>query len=82
MFANLTRLFNAAMLRRQQAADKIVCYHCGELVRRKRAVAVQFDGQSHAVCCHGCAAILRTVEALGQCAQYQASKSRSSTDHE
>jgi Putative metal-binding domain of cation transport ATPase len=82
MFGKISRLFEAAMLSRQHAADKIVCFHCGELVRRKRAVTVQFDGQSHAVCCHGCAAILRTVEALGQCAQYQASKSRSSTDHE
>lgn len=53
---------------------KIACFHCGELVRQKRVVHVIFDGVCRDVCCHGCAAILSTVEQLGQCAPYLAQK--------
>lgn len=53
---------------------KIACFHCGELVRKKRVVSVVFDGVCRNVCCHGCAAILSTVEKLGQTKQYLAQK--------
>lgn len=49
---------------------KVACFHCGELVRHKRIVHVVFNGLTRDVCCHGCAAILSTVEQLGQCEPY------------
>ncbi len=60
-----------AMFSRSAAANpKVACFHCGEMVRQKRVVHVVFDGVDRDVCCHGCAAILSTVEQLGQCEQY------------
>lgn len=56
------------------ANPKIACFHCGELVRQKRVVHVVFDGACRDVCCHGCAAILSTVEQLGQIEPYLARK--------
>lgn len=53
---------------------KVACFHCGELVRQKRIVHVVFNGASRDVCCHGCAAILSTVEQLGQCGPYMIQK--------
>jgi hypothetical protein len=65
----------AAMLVGNAATNpKIACFHCGELVRKKRVVPVIFDGICRDVCCHGCAAILSTVEQLGQSEQYLARK--------
>lgn len=59
------------------ANPKIACFHCGELVRQKRVVSVVFDGVCRDVCCHGCAAILATVEQLGQTGPYLAQKRQS-----
>ena len=64
-----------AMFARSAATNpKIACFHCGEPVRQKRVVQVVFDGVGRDVCCHGCAAILSTVEQMGQSEQYLARK--------
>lgn len=65
----------AGLFKRPAAANpKVACFHCGELVRRKRVVQVVFDRVCRDVCCHGCAAILSTVEQLGQTEAYLARK--------
>jgi hypothetical protein len=53
---------------------KISCYHCGEKSTPSRTVYVQFEGDNRAVCCNGCAAILKTVEELGMNEEYHAHK--------
>ena len=54
--------------------SKISYYHYSEKSTPSRTVYVQFEGQQRAVCCHGCAAILKTVEELGMCDEYRAHK--------
>jgi hypothetical protein len=82
MFRKLSSLLATAVAGRQVAADKLECFHCGEMVKRRRAVFMQFDGASRALCCHGCAAILKTVEELGMCSEYYSSKTRDSGQNE
>ncbi len=72
----------ATMFAKSAAANpKIACFHCGELVRQKRVVQVVFDGVSRDVCCHGCAAILSTVEQMGQTEQYMTHKQQLEKSH-
>lgn len=54
--------------------NKITCYHCGEKSRPSITVYVRFDGEIRAVCCYGCAAILKTVEELGMHDEYKSHK--------
>lgn len=54
--------------------NKISCYHCGEKSRRSQTIYVFFGGATRPVCCHGCAAILKTVEELDMHAEYHAHK--------
>ncbi|MFZ6846718.1 heavy metal translocating P-type ATPase metal-binding domain-containing protein [Undibacterium sp. RuRC25W] len=42
--------------------ERINCYHCDEKMRETKALYVKFNGQQRAVCCHGCLAILQTIE--------------------
>lgn len=45
-----------------KAGEKTDCFHCGEKMRKSNALTARFNGQLQPVCCHGCLAILRTVE--------------------
>lgn len=58
----------------RNAGEKIDCYHCGEKMRKLRALTVKFNGALYPVCCHGCLAILKTVERNGLTAQYLQAK--------
>ncbi len=58
------------------AAEKVYCFHCGDPVKKRHAVHVQFDGAARVVCCHGCAAILKTVEQMGMQQQYREQKNQ------
>lgn len=53
---------------------RITCYHCGETSKQNLTIYVQFDNDMRPVCCHGCAAILNTIEDLGMHEEYHASK--------
>ena len=55
-------------------AEKVICYHCGEQSTPSRTLYITFEGETRAVCCSGCAAILKTVEELGICDEYHAHK--------
>lgn len=74
MLHRLTSLLRGIRTGRTGASEKLPCFHCGDLVGRRRAVQVQFDGALRIVCCHGCAAILKTVEQMGMLQQYRARK--------
>lgn len=82
MFQKLSSMLANAVAERQVAAEKLECFHCGEMVKRRRAVFMQFDGASRTLCCHGCAAILKTVEELGMRDEYYAGKTRDSGQNE
>jgi hypothetical protein len=82
MFQKLSSLFATAIAERQVAAEKLECFHCGEMVKRRRAVFMQFDGASRTLCCHGCAAILKTVEELDMYSDYYSSKTRDAGQNE
>ncbi|NMM36835.1 MAG: hypothetical protein HHJ09_04865 [Glaciimonas sp.] len=74
MLRKLSSALAEIFARSAAANPKIACFHCGERVRQRRVVQVVFDGVCRDVCCHGCAAILSTVEQLGQSEQYLALK--------
>ncbi|WP_186864229.1 heavy metal translocating P-type ATPase metal-binding domain-containing protein [Undibacterium griseum] len=42
--------------------EKITCYHCGEKSFPKKTLYVVFNGTEQPVCCHGCLAVLKTIE--------------------
>lgn len=54
--------------------EKISCYHCGEKSKKSLTVYIQFDGEIRPVCCHGCAAILKTIEELEMHDEYHSHK--------
>lgn len=70
----LTSLIGARRAGQAPASEKLACFHCGDLVKRRHAVQVQFDGAARVVCCHGCASILKTVEQMGMVRQYREQK--------
>lgn len=70
----LTSLIGGDRAGQLPASEKLPCFHCGDLVKRRHAVDVQFDGAARTVCCHGCAAILKTVEQMGMVQQYREQK--------
>ena len=45
-----------------KVSEKIDCFHCGEKMRKAAALTTRFNGLEQVVCCHGCQAVLRTVE--------------------
>lgn len=53
---------------------RISCYHCGEKSTPSRTIYVHFDSANRAVCCNGCAAILKAVDELGMREEYLAQK--------
>jgi hypothetical protein len=64
---NLSRLFPAR-------AARLRCFHCDESMSQAQSVAQLFDGSERQVCCHGCAAVLDTVQQNGLVAQYWAAR--------
>ena len=62
--------------------EKITCYHCGEKSRKSLTIYIQFDGEPRPVCCHGCAAILNTVDELDMHDEYRAHKIQIPLTHE
>lgn len=56
--------------------DRVTCYHCGEKSLPSQTIYVDFENITRPVCCNGCAAILKTVEALGMCEEYHAQKNK------
>ena len=69
--SHLLALFSSA----QNSAEKIDCYHCGEKMRKNKSIYVKFNGKDQPVCCHGCLAILRTVEQNNMISEYLKAKS-------
>lgn len=61
MALTLSGLFSALSLSGRQE-QRLVCYHCDETMRQSQALYVSFNGDTRAVCCHGCLAILKTIE--------------------
>lgn len=74
MFQKLLNAIRSLISAHHLSDSKISCYHCGEKSTPSRTVYVQFEGDKRAVCCNGCAAILKTVEELGMCEEYHAHK--------
>lgn len=74
MFQYLQSRFNSLLIKYAKSENKIVCFHCGEKSKLSLTVYVQFDGATRATCCHGCGAILQTVEELGIHDEYFAHK--------
>ena len=52
------------------SGEKIECYHCGERMKEKKALYIHFNGQQRPVCCHGCQAILMTIERNKMVSEY------------
>jgi hypothetical protein len=42
--------------------EKCLCFHCGESMRKEKALMATFQQQQHPVCCYGCLAVLKTIE--------------------
>lgn len=59
---------------KQFSEEKRICYHCDDTMRLSKVVLVDFDGKSREVCCHGCAAILKNIEAQHLIAEYYQAK--------
>lgn len=78
----LTSLIGGKRAGQTPASEKLPCFHCGDLVKRRRAVHVQFDGAARIVCCHGCEAILKTVEQMGMQQQYREQKRQAAASHD
>ncbi|MBC3906412.1 heavy metal translocating P-type ATPase metal-binding domain-containing protein [Undibacterium umbellatum] len=57
-----------------KTGEKIDCFHCGEKMRKSNALTVQFNGYTQPVCCHGCLAILSTVEQNNLVNEYMKNK--------
>ncbi|QJQ04844.1 hypothetical protein EJG51_002105 [Undibacterium piscinae] len=57
-----------------QAQEKIPCFHCDEKMKKNNALMAVFNGESHPVCCHGCLAVLQTIERNGLVSQYLLTK--------
>ena len=58
-----------------QAREKINCFHCDEKMRKDNALIAVFNGARYPVCCHGCLAVLQTIENNDMTMQYLATKS-------
>lgn len=74
MDLNFSSIFDAISIC-FQTREKINCFHCDEKMRKENALLVVFNGGSHPVCCHGCLAVLQTIERNGLTMQYLQAKS-------
>lgn len=74
MLRRLLSLIQSLFKTFNTAEEKISCYHCGEKSKKSLTIYVHFDGAIRPVCCHGCAAILKTIEELGMHDEYRANK--------
>lgn len=74
MLRDLFYTIRSLFIESHKSVAKITCYHCGDKSIPSRTVYVHFDGSTRAVCCNGCAAILKTVEDLGMRDEYLANK--------
>jgi len=54
--------------------EKCLCFHCGESMRKEGALTAMFQRESRAVCCHGCLAVLNTIEKNGLTEEYLRAK--------
>ena len=68
MWQALSSLFYPS--RQPAAGVKLHCFHCQEVMSARQVVPVRFDGAERQVCCHGCAAVLTTLQENGLCKQY------------
>lgn len=68
--------FFDAILAGFQRREKILCFHCEESMRKDNALMAVFNGASHPVCCHGCLAVLQTIERNGLIQQYLAARAK------
>jgi len=82
MLRNLLFSIRSLFKANHTAVKKISCYHCGDKSSPSRTIYVHFDGGMRAVCCNGCAAILKTVEELGMRDEYLAHKIQIPYTHE
>jgi 3-methyladenine DNA glycosylase Mpg len=55
-------------------SERCPCYHCGEGMRKEKAIMANFQGNSYPVCCHGCLAVLNVIEENGLAEAYLASR--------
>jgi hypothetical protein len=62
--------FFDVILGRFSAHEKIHCFHCDEKMRKEHALLAVFNGNPEPVCCHGCLAVLQTIERNGMTKQY------------
>ena len=74
MFNHLLLSIRSLLSQSHHSNEKISCYHCGEKSTPRRTIYVYFDGNERAVCCNGCATILRTVDELEMREEYLAHK--------
>ncbi|WP_369123423.1 heavy metal translocating P-type ATPase metal-binding domain-containing protein [Undibacterium fentianense] len=54
--------------------ERCLCYHCGESMRVEGALTVNFQHVLRPVCCHGCLAVLNTIQQNGLTEEYLRSK--------
>lgn len=66
-------LFNFAA-KFSHSAVRRPCFHCADLMYEREILPVMFDGEIRQVCCHGCVAVLQTVEQHGLQSEYYLSK--------
>ncbi|MBC3916291.1 heavy metal translocating P-type ATPase metal-binding domain-containing protein [Undibacterium sp. CY18W] len=76
-FAFLSRLETGFLSLR--TGGRLNCFHCDETMRERNALTVTFNGSPQQVCCHGCLAILRTIEQNHLVAAYLKNKARLSS---
>ena len=74
MISNLTSNIVKILLSLLATEEKISCFHCNEKSSKSLTIYISFDGLTRPVCCHGCAAVLKTVEALGMHQEYYDSR--------
>ncbi|MFZ6748253.1 heavy metal translocating P-type ATPase metal-binding domain-containing protein [Undibacterium sp. Ren11W] len=65
-FSSLVNAISIAL----QPQEKILCFHCNDKMRKKNALMATFNGANYPVCCHGCLAVLKTIERNGLTEQY------------
>lgn len=54
--------------------EKCLCFHCGESMRKEGALMATFQQVQQPVCCHGCLAVLNTIQSNGLIEAYLQSK--------
>lgn len=54
--------------------EKCTCFHCGERMRKEGALMATFQNERQPVCCHGCLAVLNTIQKNGLIEAYLQAK--------